>query len=313
MAGGRRHVSVMAEEALHYLRIQSRRRYVDGTLGDGGHAEAVLGADATAELLGVDRDPLTLAETARRLSGFGSRFHAQLGNFGDLGAALAAVGWDRVDGILLDLGLSSHQLDDPERGFGFRAGGPLDMRMSAGTGASAADLLATFDERCLTDIFQRYGEEPAARRIARAIVAARARAPITNTAALADLVARLVPRRGTLHPATRVFQALRIAVNDELGDLERFLAGALDWLRPAGRLVVIAYHSLEDRRVKQAFRAWAATCTCPPSLPRCTCGARARVRILTRKVVTPADAEVQENRRARSARLRAIEVLEPAP
>ncbi len=310
MAGGRRHVSVMAEEVLQYLRIQPGGRYVDGTLGDGGHAESVLDADPTAEVLGVDRDPLTLAATARRLDSFGSRFRFQSGNFSELGDALAAVGWDRADGILLDLGLSSRQLDDPERGFGFRAG-PLDMRMTAGVGPSAADLVASLDERRLSEILWRFGEEPAARRIARAIVAARARAPITDTAALVDLVTRFVPRRGTLHPATRVFQALRIAVNDEIGHLERFLAAVLDWLRPAGRLVVLSYHSLEDRRVKQAFRAWAASCTCPPALPRCTCGAQARVRILTRRVVTPTTAEVQENRRARSARLRAIETLEP--
>jgi 16S rRNA (cytosine1402-N4)-methyltransferase len=302
----------MAEEALAYLRPRPRGRYVDATLGDGGHAERLLESDATIEVLGLDRDPLTITGAAKRLSGFGPRFHTHLGNFSDLGAVLAAAGWDRVDGILLDLGLSSRQLDDPARGFGFRVRGPLDMRMSPGDGPSATELVATLDERRLAEIFWRYGEEPAARRIARAIVAARAHERITDTTALADVVARVLHRHGARHPATRVFQALRIVVNDELEHLQRFLARALDWLRPRARLVIIAYHSLEDRQVKRAFQVWAATCTCPPALPRCACGARACVRILTRKVVTPRPAEVRANRRARSARLRAIEVLEHA-
>jgi 16S rRNA (cytosine1402-N4)-methyltransferase len=226
-----------------------------------------------------------------------------------VGAALAAVGRTQADGILLDLGLSSRQLDDPERGFGFRAGGPLDMRMNAGVGRSAADLVATLDERELAEIFWRYGEESESRRIARAIVNDRAATPFTTTTQLAALIERIVRRRGGTHPATRVFQALRIAVNEELVHLERFLAHALDWLAPEGRLVIIAYHSLEDRMVKRAIQGWVKTCTCPPALPRCVCGARPRVRVLTPKVVVPTKAEVAANRRARSARLRAVEVL----
>jgi 16S rRNA (cytosine1402-N4)-methyltransferase len=296
-----------------FLRVRAGGRYVDGTLGDGGHAERLLAADPTIEVLGVDRDSLTLAATAERLRTFGGRFRAHLGNFSDLGTALAQAGWDRVDGILLDLGVSSRQLDDAARGFGFRAGGPLDMRMTPGEGPSAADLIATLDERRLADVFWRYGEEPAARRIARAIVADRSRRAITETTALADLVARVAHRRGSLHPATRVFQALRIAVNGELEHLDRFLDGVLAWLRPGARLVIIAYHSLEDRRVKQAFQGWSAACRCPPDLPRCACGARARVRVLTRKVVIPSDEEIRDNRRARSARLRAVEMLEETP
>jgi 16S rRNA (cytosine1402-N4)-methyltransferase len=312
MPEGRRHVSVLADEALAYLGVRPGARYVDGTLGDGGHAERVLEAEPTVEVLGIDRDSLTLAATAARLSSFGGRFHTYRGNFDELDAALAQTGWDGADGILLDLGVSSRQLDDPTRGFSFRAGGPLDMRMTPGEGPSAADVIATYDERALAELLWRYGEEPAARRIARAIVAERARQPITDTAALADLVARVAPRRGSLHPATRVFQALRIVVNGELDHLDAFLEHALEWLHPGARLVVIAYHSLEDRRVKRAFQGWATSCHCPPALPRCACGARARVRLLTRKVVTPSASEVRENRRARSARLRALEVLEPA-
>jgi 16S rRNA (cytosine1402-N4)-methyltransferase len=183
------------------------------------------------------------------------------------------------------------------------------MRMQPGVGPSAADLVATLDESALADIFWRYGEEKNSRRIARAIVHDRAATPFTTTTALADLVERIVHRRGGRHPATRVFQALRIAVNRELEHLEHFLAHVLEWLLPAGRLVVIAYHSLEDRMVKQAMRSWLARCTCPPALPRCACGAQARVRILTGKVLTPSREEVDANRRARSARLRACEVL----
>jgi 16S rRNA (cytosine1402-N4)-methyltransferase len=200
-------------------------------------------------------------------------------------------------------------MDDPARGFGFRAGGPLDMRMHAGEGPSAADLVATLDERALADIFWRYGEEPASRRIARAIVADRTAEPFTTTTALADLIERIVRRRGGTHPATRVFQALRIAVNRELEHLGTFLARVLEWLLPAGRLVIIAYHSLEDRMVKQAMRSWMARCTCPPALPRCVCGAAARVRILTKKAVAPSREEIATNRRARSAHLRAVEML----
>jgi len=312
MSEDRRYVSVLPHEALAYLSVRPGARYVDGTLGDGGHTQLLLEAEPTLEVLGVDRDSVTLAATAARLAAFGTRLRVQRSTFDRIGEALAAVGWDAVDGLLLDLGISSRQLDDPARGFTFQASGPLDMRMTPDEGPSAADLLATLDERALADILWRYGEKPASRRIARAIVAERARAPIVDTAALADLVARVVPRRGSLHPATRVFQALRIVVNGELDHLEAFLDRVLDWLRPRARLVIIAYHSLEDRRVKQAFQAWAASCRCPPALPRCGCGARARVRILTRKVVTPSDAEVRANRRARSARLRALETLETA-
>jgi 16S rRNA (cytosine1402-N4)-methyltransferase len=308
--GGKRHDPVLVEEAIRFLRPGPRRRFVDGTLGDGGHSEHLLESEPTVEVLGLDRDPLTIAGAARRLAVFGRRFQARLANYDETGAILAAVGWPHADGILLDLGLSSAQLDDPGRGFGFRAGGPLDMRMTPGTGASAADLIAELDEQQLAEIFRRYGEEPAARRIAKVIVGERARQPITDAAALADLVARTRGRRGGTHPATRVFQALRIAVNAELDHLDRFLAHALEWLGPAGRLVIIAYHSLEDRRVKRAFQSWAGACTCPPRVPRCMCGARARVRVLTRKVVTPSAREVDDNRRARSARLRAAEMLD---
>lgn len=294
---------------MRFLHLKPGGFYVDGTLGDGGHSQRMLEAEGSVAVLGVDRDAVTLELTARRLAGFGPRFRTFHGNFSELDRALAAVSRSGADGILLDLGLSSRQLDDPARGFGFRAGGPLDMRMHGGDGPSAADLVATLDERELADIFWRYGEEKASRRIARAIVRDRASTPLTTTSALADLVARIVRRHGGTHPATRVFQALRIAVNRELEHLELFLDRVLGWLWPAGRLVVIAYHSLEDRMVKQAMRSWLARCTCPPTLPRCACDARARVKILTRKAVTPRPEELAANRRARSAHLRAVELV----
>lgn len=307
---GRRHTPVMLEEVITYLDPRPGAHYIDGTLGDGGHATGLLKSDPTIEVLGIDRDPLTLADTAARMAAYKSRLHTHRGTFDALGEALATLGWQPVAGILLDLGVSSMQLDQPERGFAFSASGPLDMRMSAGVGPSAADLVATLDEYALADIIRRYGEEPAARRIAAAIVAARAREAITDTAALAELVARVRPRRSGVHPATRTFQALRIAVNDELAQIDRFLEHALEWLAPGGRLVIIAYHSLEDRRIKRAFQDWARSCVCPPRLPRCACDVRARVRLLKRKVVTPSDSEIALNRRARSARLRAVEVLQ---
>jgi 16S rRNA (cytosine1402-N4)-methyltransferase len=306
---GRRHAPVMVEEALRFLHLKPGGFYVDGTLGDGGHAARLLEADASIAVLGIDRDARALELTTRRLAGFGPRLQTYHGNFSAIGDALAAVERTGADGILVDLGVSSRQLDDPARGFGFRASGPLDMRMDAGVGPSAAELVATLDERALADLFWKYGEESAARRIARAIVADRVAAPFTTTTALADLVARVVRKHGGTHPATRVFQALRIAVNRELEHLEIFLAHALEWLLPAGRLVVIAYHSLEDRMVKQAMRSWTERCTCPPTFPRCVCGAQARVRIVTKKPVTPSREEVAANRRARSAHLRACEVL----
>ncbi len=300
----------MLEEVITYLDPRPGEHYIDGTLGNGGHATRLLETDSTIEVLGLDRDPLTLADTAARMAAYRPRLHTHRGTFDELGVALATLGWQPVAGILLDLGVSSMQLDQPARGFAFRTSGPLDMRMSAGDGPTAADLVATLDEQALAEIIWRYGEEPAARKIAAAIVEARAREPLTDTMALAELIEGVRPRRSGVHPATRTFQALRIAVNDELAQIDRFLEHALEWLAPGGRLVIIAYHSLEDRRIKRAFRNWARSCVCPPRLPQCVCDARAQVRLLRRRVVTPSEQEIASNRRARSARLRALEVLQ---
>jgi 16S rRNA (cytosine1402-N4)-methyltransferase len=302
------HRPVLAAEVVGALEPHHGGLYVDGTVGAGGHAAAVLEAGGEhARLLGLDRDPQALELAGRRLQGFGRRARLHLGTFDRTGEALAAAGEGRADGILLDLGVSSMQLDNPRRGFSFRAQAPLDMRMGAG-GPDAGELLAGLEEAELARLFRELGEEPFARRIAKALVRARAAEPVADTARLAELVAAALPaaerRKRKLHPATGVFMALRLAVNDELGMLERFLAGAPGWLAPGGRLAVISYHSLEDRRVKRALAAGADPCTCPPEIGACVCGRRPVYTLPTKKPVKPSAAETAANPRARSARLR---------
>jgi 16S rRNA (cytosine1402-N4)-methyltransferase len=312
-AGTFRHVSVLAGEVLELLAPRPGGIYLDGTLGGGGHARLLLEASAPdGRLIGLDRDPAALLAAAAQLEPFAARLTLCRGSFADLDKHLAGLGIDRVDGILLDLGVSSHQLDTPERGFSFRDDGPLDMRMDPAQPLTAAGLLASAGAEELKRIFREYGEERWAGRIAREIVRVRSEAPLATTRQLAELVCRAVPGGYVpqrIHPATRVFQALRIAVNDELGALQRGLAAALRSLRPGGRLAVISFHSLEDRMVKQGFRAAAVTCTCPPRLPLCVCGHRAAVKILTPRGVRPDAAEIIANPRARSAVLRGVERL----
>jgi 16S rRNA (cytosine1402-N4)-methyltransferase len=244
---------------------------------------------------------------------YGDRLVLRRANFRELAEVAPAAGFGQVDGALFDLGLSSYQLADTDRGFGFRAGGPLDMRFDASRGVPASELVATLDAAELTALFRRYGEEPKAGRIARAIVAERSTAPITTAEDLAALIERVVPPNPRLprrtHPATRVFQALRIAVNEEMEALQQGLAAALDLLRPGGRLVVLSYHSLEDRIVKRFFAAERRGCVCPPELPVCVCGRDPRLRLVTSPSLTPSAAEIAANPRARSARLRAAERL----
>ena len=304
---GAAHVPVLVGQVVGGLRPRPGARLVDATIGLGGHAEALLAAAPGAALLGIDHDPAALAHTRTRLERLEHHVDLHEGSFADLGAHLATVGWDGADCILVDLGVSSMQLDDPARGFSFRAGGPLDMRMGPGREHTAADLVNGLAEAELARILREYGEEPRARAIARALVRAR---PLDSTTALADIVARVVGRgKPGRHPATRTFQALRIAVNDELAALDAFLADAWRWLRPGGRLAILAYHSLEDRRVKTAFRRWAADCICPPHVVRCVCGWRATVRLVTSRAVRPDEDEIARNPRARSARLRIVERL----
>lgn len=310
------HEPVMLAEVLAVLAPRPGGLYVDGTLGAGGHAAAVLAASAPGgRLLGLDRDPLALDLAGARLAEFGERVVLKRESFDRMGEAMREMGWEAADGILLDLGVSSMQLDQAGRGFSFRADAPLDMRMGP-EGASAADLLAQADERELARLLKLYGEEPFARLIARALVRARADAPIATTGRLAELVERALPaaerRKRKLHPATQVFQGLRIAVNDEIGRLERFLAALPGLLRPGGRVAVISYHSLEDRPVKRALAGLARPCVCPPRLAVCACGRRPLVELVTPKALRPSAEEVAANPRARSARLRAAARTEAA-
>jgi 16S rRNA (cytosine1402-N4)-methyltransferase len=298
----------MVDEVLDTLAANADSLQIDATLGGAGHAERILESSAPdGRLLGLDADGAAIARARRRLARFGDRAVFRQSNFRELAQVAPEAGFGAVDGLFLDLGLSSYQLGDVERGF--RAGGRLDMRFDTSRGRPAADLLATMDARELTALFRKYGEEPFAGRISRAIVETRARTPIETAEQLAGLVEHAVPgktRGRRIHPATRVFQALRIAVNDELGALEAGLAASLALLRPGGRLVVLSYHSLEDRIVKRFIATEQRGCVCPPEVPVCVCGRQPRLRSLG-KSRTPSDAEIQSNPRSRSARLRGAE------
>ena len=305
------HLPVMVDEVMATLAPRPGSLHIDATLGGAGHAEKILDASSPdGRLLGLDADPSAIERSSRRLARFGSRAVFRQANFGRLAVVAPEAGFGQVDGLLLDLGLSSYQLADSGRGFGFRTGGRLDMRFDTGRGRPAADLLATMSADELAALFRKYGEEPFSGRIARAIVEARAKAPVETAEALADLVEHAVPapRRRRTHPATRVFQALRIAVNDELGALEAGLAASLELLRPGGRLVVLSYHSLEDRIVKRFIATEQRGCVCPPEVPVCVCGRQPRMRSLG-KSRTPSDEEISANPRSRSARLRGAELV----
>jgi 16S rRNA (cytosine1402-N4)-methyltransferase len=305
-----RHEPVLATEVVALLRPAPGKLLLDGTLGGGGHAELLL--EGGAHVIGIDRDPRAVAAATARLARYGEAFRAVRADFRDAKNVLAALGIAGVDGALVDLGVSSPQLDDPARGFSFRDAGPLDMRMG-GEGETVAELLARVDERELARILEEYGEEPFARPVARAIkraVASLGPGEALDTARLAEIVAGAIPRRAwprRIHPATRTFQALRIAVNDELGALAAFLDSLPSLVKVGGRAAAIAFHSLEDRMVKERFRALTHACTCPPDFPVCACGAKASFAPVTRRAVKASEDEVAENPRARSARLRAVE------
>jgi 16S rRNA (cytosine1402-N4)-methyltransferase len=307
------HLPVLAEEVMTILSPRPGSLQIDGTLGGGGHTERILEASTPdGRVLGLDADPAAVARVKARLARFGDRLVVRQADFRDVGTVAPAAGFAAVDGLLLDLGLSSFQLADADRGFGIRTGGPLDMRFDTSRGAPASELIADLDAAALAALFRRYGEEPRADRIARAIVRERSVAPIDTAERLAAVVERAAPAapgRRRIHPATRVFQALRIAVNDELGALEAALAAAMDLLRPGGRLVVLSYHSLEDRIVKRFVAAERKGCICPPAIPVCVCGRIPRLRALGPQPVVPTADEVAANPRARSARMRAAERL----
>lgn len=284
---------------------------MDTTLGAGGHAWGILeAASPDGQLLGLDLDPQALELASQRLSVFSGRAALRQASFTTLALQLESLGWKQVQGIVIDLGVSSMQLDRPERGFSFQADGPLDMRFSPGQATTAADLVNDSSEQQLADLIWRYGEEPQARRIARAIVQAR---PLQTTLELAEAIRIAVgSRRGRIHPATQTFQALRIAVNEELDAIESVLPQAVQALEKGGKLAVISFHSLEDRIVKQFFRRESKDCICPPGQPVCTCGHRASIKEVNRHPLTATEAEIAENPRARSAKLRVVEKIELA-
>ena len=316
-----RHLPVLLEEVMEALAPQRHGndagRYLDGTVGLGGHAEALLSRSGSAtELCGLDRDSAALALAADRLKPFGDRVHLVQSRYSGFAHVLAELGWDGLDGALIDIGVSSMQIDEAERGFSFHADGPLDMRMNPKGGEAPASRLvnrASVEE--LKDLIARYGEDPQAGRIARAIVDARAKKPLETTRELAAVVENAYPpawrRTARIHPATRTFQALRMATNDELGELEQFMDSILAHMNPGGRVAVIAFHSLEDRVVKQRMRAWAQGCVCGAQSPVCVCGHRPEARILTQRPLTASAAELAVNPRASSAKLRVAEKLAP--
>ncbi|MFM8403611.1 MAG: 16S rRNA (cytosine(1402)-N(4))-methyltransferase RsmH [Candidatus Limnocylindrus sp.] len=310
------HEPVLLRETIEALAPRSGGAYIDANLGGGGHAAAVLAASApNGTLLGIDADASAIARSTARLSGFGARLKTFHGSSARIAEAAAAAGFHGVDGILFDLGLSSDQLIDRDRGFGIRTGGRLDLRFNPTEGESAAALLAHITVPGLTKLLREFGEEPQAGKIARAIVARRAAMPVTTAEELAALVAEVATRPGKpsrIHPATRVFQALRIAVNDELGALAIALDASIRLLAVGGRIVVLTYHSLEDRIVKNAFAAAAKGCICPPKVPRCGCGVRPSLRLITDKPLTATEEEVAKNPRSRSAKMRVAERIEVA-
>ena len=299
------HIPVLFDEVLALLQPKANGRYIDGTLGAGGHTAGLLQKSApSGRILVFDKDVEAIAFAKKQLQSFGDRITYIHASYAQMGSLAPDHGFDQVDGILLDLGLSSRQLDNAQRGFSFMKEGPLDMRFDTTQGETAADLINNLDETTLADIFWRYGEVRSSRKIARMIVEER---PFTTTTQLADKIAQTVRRRGRIHPATKLFQALRIAVNRELETVEAGVMAALELLTENGRLAVISFHSLEDRFVKQTFRRLSQDCTCPPDQPLCTCGGQAQYRLITRKAVKASAAEIAQNSRSRSARLRVIE------
>jgi len=306
------HLSVLPDEVIRFLEPSDGKTYLDGTLGGGGHSALILEKAPGAFLIGIDRDQAALDAAGARLAAHDGHFRLLHGDFADVAEHLDNLGIAALDGFILDLGVSSHQLDTRERGFSFQQDAPLDMRMDTGSGETAADLVNERPEAELERIIGEYGEERWAKRIASFIVRERAESPITTTFRLVDIIKGAVPKAKwdeRIHPATRTFQALRIAVNSELESLERGMRAALDLLKPGGRGVIISFHSLEDRIVKHIFREYAEGCTCPRQMPICVCGKQPRVKVLTGRPVTAAEAETDENPRARSAKLRAIEKL----
>jgi len=306
-----KHVPVLSQEVLAGLNPGPGKNFIDATLGFGGHSELILKKiSPNGRLLGIDQDEDALAYASRRLTAYGERFLPARGNFAQI-ASLAA-GYEVTGGILADIGVSSVQLDEAQRGFSFTHAGPLDMRMDRSQSLTASEIVNSWEETRIAKIIRQYGEENFAGRIARAIVKAREEAPITTTSGLAEIVSSAIPRKfwpKGISPATRTFQGIRIAVNDELGVLTTFLPAATDLLQPGARLAVITFHSLEDRIVKDFMRERANPCTCPKEFPKCNCGKVADVKLVTRKPIVATDEEIASNPRSRSAKLRILEKI----
>jgi 16S rRNA (cytosine1402-N4)-methyltransferase len=308
------HLSVMPDEVIELLQPRQGGIYLDGTLGGGGHS-GLIAERCTPDggmLIGIDQDLEALEAAGRRLARFGTSVRLVHGNFAELDRLLDSLGIALLDGFLLDLGVSSHQLDSAERGFSFQQDAPLDMRMNTSGGETAADLVNSLPEGELERIIREYGEERWARRVAAFIVKARSEEEILTTLQLVDIIKGAIPKakwEERIHPATRTFQAMRIAVNRELESLEQGMRAAIDRLKPGGRGVIISFHSLEDRIVKHVFREYATGCICPPRFPVCTCGMKPRVKVLTGRPVKASEEEIGQNPRARSAKLRAAEKL----
>ena len=306
------HIPVLFQQVTNLIAEHSPRRIIDATIGGAGHARGLLERLPKAQLLGIDRDDAAIAAATQNLASFKDRATIRKGVFSDMKAIASSIGWNHADAVLMDIGVSSPQIDDPERGFSFRMDGPLDMRMNREDTATAATLLNTASQEELETIIRDYGEEFKARFIAREIVKRRERKPWETTGELNELLEKIIgfKHQHGLPPATRTFQALRIAVNHELDELSNALKSALELLAPNGVLAVITFHSLEDRIVKHFFQYEAATCICPPKMPVCTCGKKQTIEILTRKPITADEEELKNNPRAACAKLRAAMKLE---
>lgn len=301
------HLPVLYQNIITALDPSPTGRYIDGTLGAGGHAFGILLASSpTGKLLGLDLDPVAIELATERLKIFGNRAFIRQSSYTDMAQVVEEIGWDGVDGILLDLGVSSMQLDSPGRGFSFLSDGPLDMRFSPKNSTNAADLVNNWSEADLRDLIFRYGEDRNARRIARLIVENR---PFQTTGQLAALLKQKIGSVEKIHPATRTFQAIRIEINQELKSVERVLPIAVKLLKPNGILAVISFHSLEDRIVKEFFKTESTDCLCPPRQPICTCGHKASLKLVSKKPITSSEEEIRDNNRARSAKLRIVEKL----
>ena len=306
------HVSVLLQECIDGLNIKPDGIYVDGTLGGAGHSSRIAARLTTGRLIGIDRDPIALKAAGERLAPFGDRVTLVHSNFCEIAKVLADLGVEGVDGILLDLGVSSPQLDDGSRGFSYMADAPLDMRMNSEDTLSAYDVVNSWEQAELKRILYDYGEERYAPQIAAAICRRREEAPIETTLQLVDIIRSAMPPaalREKQHPAKRSFQAIRIAVNDELGAVEQVMRDAIPCLNPGGRLAIITFHSLEDRIVKNGMAEAARGCTCPPNFPVCVCGKKPKVKLVSRKPIVSGQQELNDNPRARSAKLRVCEKL----